>query len=186
MKKYFIILILIVSSIQINAQNETSDLIIVADKLSSEQLYSIKSEGWVLLQNKGSKYLCNFSNPDYVLFLPVNCLNKSQKPNYLIEFSNNYREGDYGGIDFDSSRSDNYKKKIFLIDDVEFGNPFEKFDVKIFENFKNALRKGKIVTIKFFDSAYNSETGDEGLDLNREISFALANGELLETPIDCE
>lgn len=186
MKKYFIILILIASSIQINAQNDTSDLIIVADKLSSEQLYSIKSEGWVLLQNKDSKYLCNFSNPDYVLFLPVTCLNKSQKPNYLIEFSNNYREGDFGGIDFDSSRSAKYKKKIFLIDDVEFGNPYKDFDVKKFENFKDALKKGKTLSIKFFDSAYNPETGDEGLDLNREISFALANSELLETPIDCE
>jgi len=186
MKKYFYFLFFIVLSIHTYAQSEHNNHTIKGDTLSKEELYSIHNSGWVHFEYQKKKYLLNFSNKNYILSFATNCKDKSQKPGFLIEYSNNYRDGNFGGIDFTSSNSNNFKKILFLIDDQEFENPFDNFDEDVFKNFKDALKNGKNLTIKFFNFTLNPETGKNQLDLNREITFLLENGNLLDEPIDCK
>ncbi|MEL6810160.1 MAG: hypothetical protein AAFP76_02370 [Bacteroidota bacterium] len=185
MNKYFCFLFFIIFGLHADAQSEKNDSIIDGDKLSRQELYSLQSKGWMHMKYRGMKYLLNLSNKDYILHFSINCKDSSQKPGFLIEFSNNYRDGTYGGIDFASSELNTSRKIEFFIDGQEFQNPFEDFDETIFKSFKDALKEGKILTIKCFDLEFNTETGKDELELNRELKFMLANGKLLDEAIDC-
>ena len=81
-----------------NAQNKN---IIDISQYSEEQInkmdQTLPKDGWVLIKMNEEQVLLNYSNEDYVLLLNLDCPN----PSYNIEYSSNYRDGDYGGIDLE-------------------------------------------------------------------------------------
>lgn len=144
----------------------------------------ISTEGWVQINYKGDLFIKNYSNTDYDLSLSVNCLQAKKTPSYLIEYSHNYRDGDYGGIDFISSARQDYAKVEFLIDGQNYQDPFSKKS-NTFADFSTNLKTGKILTIKVYDNEFNPHTGKDELALNRAIDFKLGNAPLLETKVTC-
>ncbi len=179
-KNIFTTLLLLIG---LNSFAQKGNTIIDAEKLSEEQLnnvYDIAShDGWVLLKYNGKNYVSNYSNKDYILYFSINCTESSQKPQFLIEYSNYYRDGDYGGIDFVSS-NDDHRKVDFLLDGKNFQNPFNNFNKSEFKNFVDTLKKATALTINIYDK------DNDNLELNRSLDFKLENGEFLDYPVDCE
>lgn len=187
MKNYFLILFCIAFSIPSFAQNKINGTAITVDQLEDNEFYSMQNRGWVFLEyDNNEKQLANLSNKDYFFYLTINCLNHSENPQFLIEYNNNYDDGEWAGIDFASSQDENFKKIIFLIDQKEFKNPFDNYNEEKFEIFKNALKKGNLLTVKFFNEAYNPASGKEELKLNRAIEFLLENNQLLDVMVNCD
>ncbi|MBD8348789.1 MULTISPECIES: hypothetical protein [unclassified Dysgonomonas] len=181
MTKYILTTFLLL--VGLHSFSQENNIIIDADKFSEEQLSNIANiaspDGWVLLKYEGENHLSNFSNKDYILYFSIKCTEPSQKPLFLIEYSNNYRDGDYGGIDFVSSKDD-HREVIFLLDGKEFKNPFKNPDEIQFEGFIEALKKATVLTINIYDYTASNE-----LELNRSLDFKLGNGELLESTVNC-
>ncbi|MFD1552690.1 hypothetical protein DNU06_09005 [Putridiphycobacter roseus] len=185
MKKYLVFLSLISFCLTANAQVVQKDAVFNMDTLSEDYVYSFHNEGWALVQSHGLKYLANFSNLNYILFFALECEDTTQPPKYLIEFSNNYRDGYWGGLDFTSSTSTNFEQVLFFIDSVSCVNPFQSVDKELVKTTKKLLQKGKVLTIEFYNTEYNIELGKDALSLNRSLSFSLANGHLLDVPTQC-
>lgn len=180
MRKILFCSILLGGSLLMNAQNDTT---IQLDKIGDSKFYKLQTKGWVILQgDNGDKHLANLSNKEYFLYFSLDC----KTPSYLIEYNNNYRDGDYGGIDFASSKEKNFSKTSFSIDGKDFKNPFDDKNKSAIANFKTALMAGKKLSIKFFNEEFNPEEGKDELKLNREISFALQNNDLLKTAVNCK
>lgn len=179
--RYTTLLMIFISSFFTQAQQESTSTYIDASKLSSSELYSISTDGWAMLAYNGDQFLCNFSNPDYILHLSLTCKDASQQGSYLIEFSNKYRDGDYGGIDFTSSADNQFDKIVLSVDGIVLDNPFSNKDASQLTAFKKALAQGKEFTMQFYDTSYESDA----LEINRTIIFKLANSHLLEVATDC-
>lgn len=181
MTKYILTTFLLL--VGLHSFSQENNIIIDADKFSEEQLSNISNiasqDGWVLLKYDGGNYVSNYSNKDYILYFSINCKESSQKPLFLIEYSNNYRDGDYGGIDFVSSK-DEHREVEFLLDGKEFKNPFKNLDETQFKSFIETLKKATILTINIYDYTANNE-----LELNRSLDFKLENGELLDSTVNC-
>ncbi|WP_157454330.1 hypothetical protein [Crocinitomix catalasitica] len=186
MTKYFIAFLFITSILHINAQGNENDSIIVADNLSSDEFYSIQTAGWIIVDFNSEKSICNFSNEDYVLYFNINCTDAKLKPTYLIEYSNNYRDGNYGGLDFTSSKKDTDSTTVYLIDDIAFDNPFTPYDAYKLDVFLTALKTGKVLTMSFYYYEYDIVSDADELTLNRTISFQLKNNHLLNTATNCK
>lgn len=182
MVKYIFTSLLLLISLHSFAQEGKT--IIDAEKFSEEQLSNISNivshEGWILLKYNGENYISNYSNKDYILYLTINCKESSQKPQFLVEFSDNYRDGDFGGIDFVSSKDD-YREVEFQLDDEKFKNPFKNFDEIEFKGFIDALKQATVLTINVYDNNSNGE-----LILNRSLDFKLKNGEFLDYSSNCD
>lgn len=167
-------------SLFLKAQNDST---IYLDKIEESKFYKLQSKGWVILESgNGDKQLANFSNKEYYLYFSLDC----KTPSYLIEYNDNYRDGDYGGIDFASSREKNFQKTSFFVDGKDFKNPFDDKNKNAVATFKSALLSGKKLSIQFFNEEFNPENGKDELKLNREISFALQNNDLLKTSVTCK
>lgn len=180
-----IIILLCLSTILLSAQTDKGDFI-NTNQLKEKELYSTQTKGWILLKNgEGESYLANLSNKEYILYLSLNCKNQAIKPSYLIEYNNNYDDGDWGGLDFSSSETENGKIVKWSIDQKEIDNPFAKNTASGFEKFKTALKKGKKLSLKFYTEEYNPNTSKEEPRLNREIIFNLENSHLLDVSTDC-
>ena len=54
------------------------------------------------------------------------------------------------------------------------------------ETFQEALKKGKKMTISFFDNEFDPNEGEDILKLNRSIDFKLNNSELLDEKSGCK
>lgn len=163
--------------------------VINVDELTEVQLENldeiVDKEGWVNIIFRGESSARNFSNKEYILNVLMNCSDKSYSPKYLIEFTKHYRDGTYAYIDFVNSVTNKFTKTNFHIDHKDFGDPFSEFEKESFAEFHQALKSGKLLTISFYHMEMNPETGDDELSLNRSIDFKLANGELLDIPVDC-
>ena len=163
--------------------------LVEADSLSQAELENIENlvnkEGWVHIRYKGESIISNYSNKDYMLALFFSCSDSIKTPKYLIEFTKNYSDGTYEGLDFVSSTRDRFDQIIFYIDTIDFGNPFMEYELEKFSLFHQALISGKLLTIAFFNMEYNPETGDDELSMNRSIDFKLGNSEFLDTPVNC-
>ena len=167
-------------SLFLNAQNDST---IYLNKIEESKFYKLQSKGWVILDSgNGENQLANFSNKEYYLYFSLDC----KTPSYLIEYNDNYRDGDFGGVDFASSREKNFQKTSFLIDGKDFKNPFDTDQKNSVADFKSALMKGKKLSIQFFNEEFNPEKGEDELKLNREISFILQNNDLLKTSVTCK
>lgn len=187
MKKILIILISIFGIMNCSSQKEKNADTIYIDQLEKKSFYSMQNEGWVLIKSKsGEKYLANLSNKDYILYFSINCENTDQQPRFLIEYSNNYRDGNRGGLDFTSSDDTKFEKILMFIDDKKYDNPFQTYDKGNFSKFKSALKKGKLFTMKFYEEKFNPESGDDEITLNREIQFLLKNSQLLDVRTTCK
>lgn len=163
--------------------------VINLDELTEDQLENldeiVDKEGWVNIIFEGESSARNFSNKEYIFTVLMNCLDSDYTPKYLIEFTKHYRDGTYTYIDFVSSVKDKFTKTNFQIDQKDFGDPFAEFEKESFAVFHQALKSGKLLTISFYHMEMNPETSDDELSLNRSIDFKLANGELLDIPVDC-
>lgn len=163
--------------------------VINVNNLSESELENIDEivdkEGWVNIIFEGESSVRNFSNKEYIFTILMNCSDKSYTSKYLIEYSKDYSDGTYAYIDFVNSVTNKFTKTIFYIDGKDFGDPFSEFEKESFSVFHQALKSGKLLTISFYHMDMNPETGDDELSLNRTIDFKLANGELLDTPVDC-
>lgn len=142
------------------------------ENLTEEQLQHlddfVSKDGWVQLIHENKTYISNFSNPEYSLRVQLKCINE-QPPGFLIEFTDKYRDGDYGGIDYLSV--DDTRTVNFIVDGVDFRNPFIEQATGKFSDFVAALKKGKLLRIVVLD--------------DRSIDFKLANAQLLDIAVDC-
>lgn len=179
MKKYLLTAAFLGCSLFLNAQNDST---INIDKIGASKFYKLQTKGWVILESGSEKKLANFSNKDYILHFSLDC----NPPSYFIEYNDNYRDGDFGGIDFASSGESNFQKTSFFIDGKDFKNPFDSEKKSSVSDFKSALMKGKKLSIQFFNEEFNPEKGKDELKLNREINFALENSDLLKTSFTCK
>jgi hypothetical protein len=171
----------------LQAQTDTH-IFQVPEALSEQQLISWKKtlpkDGWFILQFKDQGYrLFNYSNKDYEMSMWLNC-KENGKPGYLIEYSENYGDGNFGGIDYINSNTDNGNRIQFLLDGRDYGYPFSKPKSQI-GSFKDALKKAQKLTISVYNKELNPQTGKDEERLNRSIEFKLANSELLDKPINC-
>lgn len=163
--------------------------VINADDMSDTDLENIDEivdkDGWVNIIFEGENSIRNFSNKEYILTILMNCSDNTYLPKFLIEYSKHYEDGSYAYIDFVISVSNKFTKTNFQIDEQDFGYSFSEFEKESFMVFHQALKSGKLLTISFYDTALNPETGDHELSLNRSLDFKLANGEFLDIPVDC-
>ncbi|TDO19385.1 hypothetical protein [Pedobacter duraquae] len=168
---------------------QTNDHILQVPETSSEkQLLSWKKslpkDGWFILKfKKDGDRLFNYSNKNYELSLWLNCTGTG-KPGFLIEYSDSYGDGDYGGIDFISSNVKNGNRIQFLLDAKSYGDPFAKGGDQL-AAFKVALKKAHKLTLSVYGKEFNPETGKDEEKLNRSIEFKLAHSELLDRPVNC-
>lgn len=176
---------------QAMAQQDDKNMIEVPANLpESEQAAwqkKLPTDGWLLLRfpDHGDQLL-NFSNREYVLHLWLTCKENSKgQPGYLVEYSDAYRDGDFGGIDFVSSHNQEGREIHFLLDGKDYGNPFAKQAQVKFTDFAASLKKATKLTISVYDSEMNPETGKDEPKLNRSIDFKMAHSNLLEKPVNC-
>lgn len=179
-----------ITSQAIAQQDDKNVIEVPANLPESEQAAwqkKLPTDGWLLLRfpDHGDQLL-NFSNREYVLHLWLSCKENSKgQPGYLVEYSDAYRDGDFGGIDFVSSRNHEGRDIHFLLDGKDYGNPFEKQLKEQLADFSTALKKATKLTLSVYDSEMNPETGKEEPKLNRSIDFKMAHSELLDKPVNC-
>lgn len=168
---------------------QNSNHIIDADKFTEQQFNALENnipnDGWVQMNYQGKSYLVNCSNKDYRMNMGLNCADSKGKPVFMIEYTSHYRDGDYEGIDFANSRNPSYADMKVLVDGKSFGNPFSEKDKANVDAFIAALKKGTKLTMSFYNTEFNPETGKDELKLNRSIDFKTAHPELLDVKVNC-
>lgn len=172
MKKHFLLIICFLVTTQFFAQHNIINTNTLPANLSeaevSEHIKKIMPrDGWVQIIHEGKNGIFNASNPDYFLFIQLNCVNNNP-PGFFIEYTDNYRDGEFGGIDFLSA--DDPDKANFIVDGIDFKNPFRVSGKEYFSKFVSALKKGKKLTLE---------------TRNRSIDFKLAHSELLDVLVEC-
>lgn len=168
----------------LNAQNQ---YFFEIDELNEDTYKEVISkankDGWTLIQVKDEKILLNFSHPEYRMWMNLQCETSSENPSYLIEFTSQYRDGDFDGIDFTSSNDIESKPIEFIVDDINFKNPFS--EKQLMNDFIIALKKGEKLLLKVFQDDFDVETDTQKLVLNRAITFKLNNAELITEKTKC-
>lgn len=172
MKKYFPVLISLFITTQFFAQQHIINTNTFSKNLNEEDIFieikkTMPRDGWVQIIHENKNGVFNASNPDYFLFIQLNCVNNNP-PGFFIEYTDNYRDGEFGGIDFMSA--DDPEKANFIVDGIDFKNPFRSSGKESFSKFVSTLKRGKKLTIE---------------TRNRSIDFKLAHGELLGIPVEC-
>lgn len=153
-----------------------------SDEQLSDIRASVPTDGWVLIQHQEERYLLNVSNREYTLSLACQ---DSKQPSYLIEYARAYRDGTFDGIDLVSSSRQQFAKVVFEIDGHAFEDPFTPATAKEAQSLIAALKQGKTLTVKVYDTAFNPETATETLALNRSINFKLNHSALLDEVTPC-
>ncbi|MBZ4192257.1 hypothetical protein [Niabella beijingensis] len=189
-KEIAVLLLILCNINSVAAQQVTGKNIIdVPEQMQEQQSAAFKKklpvDGWILLRYKEGKQLLNLSNKDYILNLRLTCENNREQPGFLVEYSDAYRDGDWGGLDFISSAGDNDREVHFLLDGKDYKNPFAQAAKPGFGAFVDALKKAAKLTIAVYDSTLNPETGKNESLLNRAIDFKLGHAELLDIPVNC-
>lgn len=172
MKKHFLLIICLLVTTQFFAQQNIINTNTLPANLSEAEVSDhmkkiMPRDGWVQIIHEGKNGIFNASNPDYFLFIQLNCVNNNP-PGFFIEYTDNYRDGEFGGIDFLSA--DDPDKANFIVDGIDFKNPFRASGKESFTKFASALKKGKKLTIE---------------TRNRSIDFKLAHSELLDVLVEC-
>ena len=191
MKKTILFAILSVSSFCVRAQNSfAQEQNIIEIKQLSEESYvnllkTAPKNGWVYVKTDQGNVLINLSNDDYTARFNLNCAN-GNPPSFMIEYSDTYADGDYGGIDFTSSESDDHVALNFEINGKTYKNPFAPSEAKDFNVFKADLMKAETFTLVCYQLEYNSETDQDEIKFNRRIEFKNAYSNLLNEPVRCD
>ncbi|PSK89794.1 hypothetical protein [Taibaiella chishuiensis] len=178
------------TSVAMAQQDDSKNIITVSGEMSNEEMVAWKktlpTDGWILVRfnKEHADHLLNLSHKDYMMHLWLNCEGKGA-PGFLVEYSDNYRDGDFGGIDFVGSRNDDGRILQFLLDGKDYGNPFEKGNKQPLPEFSAALKKASKLTLSVYDMEMNPETGKDEKKLNRSIDFKLAHSALLDRPVTC-
>jgi len=172
MKKHFLLIICLLVTTQFFAQQNIINTNTLPPNLSYAEIFKhikkvIPRDGWVQVIHEGKNGIFNASNPDYSLLIQLNCVNNNL-PGFFIEYTDNYRDGEFGGIDFLSA--DDPDKANFIVDGIDFKNPFRASGKESFPKFVSALKKGKKLTLE---------------TRNRSIDFKLAHSELLDVLVEC-
>ena len=119
---------------------------------------------WVYIENdlQGIYTLQNKSTDGNILYLRLNCKITTQKTSFSIE--------DKDGKALLKAHDPEAGQVQFLIDNKNYGNPFDLVNAKKMPTFKTALSKAK--SIKVFNNA-------------KLYTFANGKAELLEKPVTC-
>lgn len=126
---------------------------------------TIPTGQWVYIENdlQGIYSLQNKSVDGSRLFIRLNCKSENQKTGFIIQ--------NKASQDVLRSNDDKIGQIQILLDNKNFLNPFDGYNVKKIEVFKNALIKAKEIKI------YNAST---------LYTFKNGNAELLNKPVTCK
>lgn len=119
---------------------------------------------WVYIENdlQGIYTLQNKSTDGNILYFRLNCKITTQKTSFSIE--------DKDGKELLKAHDPQAGQVQFLIDNKNYGNPFDLINAKKMPTFKTALTKAK--TIKIFNNS-------------KLYTFANDKSELLTKPVTC-
>lgn len=119
---------------------------------------------WVYIENdlQGIYNLQNKSTDGNMLFFRLTCKIPSQKTGFSIQ--------DKDGKDLLKAHDPQAGQIQFLVDNQNFGNPFDLVNAKKMPAFKTALKKGKV--IKIFNNS-------------KLYIFNNGHAELLSKPVTC-
>lgn len=180
-------LILLLAGKQLSLAQQQN--IIEIKQLSEESyinlLKTAPQNGWVYVKTDQGNAVLNLSNEDYVAKFNLNCADGGA-PTFMIEYSDTYADGEYGGIDFTSSDSDDHAALNFEINGTTYKNTFAPSEAKNFKIFKEDLIKAETFTLVCYLLEYNAETGKDEIRFNRRIEFKGAYGSLLKEPVRCK
>ena len=118
---------------------------------------------WVYIENdlQGIYTLQNKAKDGHMLFLRLNCKNPAQRPGFMIQNKD--------GQDILKSHDPQAGTIQFLLDNKNYGNPFELINLKNYPNFKMAIQKAK--TIKIFNaSTLYTFQNDQADLLNKQVT----------------
>lgn len=114
---------------------------------------------WVYIENdlQGIYNLQNKSKDGNMLFLRLNCKNPAQRPGFILQNKD--------GQEILKAHDPQAGAIQFLLDNKNYGNPFELINLKNYPNFKTAIKKAKIIKIFNASKLYTFENGQaEQLD----------------------
>jgi len=120
---------------------------------------------WVYIENdlQGIYTLQNKSSDNNMLYFRLNCKIPSQRSSFSIQ--------DKDGKELLKAHDAQAGQIQFLVDNQNFGNPFDLVNAKKMPTFKTALKKGKV--IKIFNNS-------------KLYTFENAHAELLSKPVTCK
>lgn len=108
---------------------------------------------WVYIENdlQGIYTLQNKAKDGNMLFLRINCKNPAHRPGFMIQNKE--------GQEILKAHDPQAGAIQFLIDNKNYGNPFELVNLKNYPTFKTAIKNAK--TIKIFNASklYTFENG---------------------------
>ena len=136
-----------------------------AAQLRLEKLLNhLPANQWVYLENaqQGTADLQNKSDQNVILSLRLNCKITSQRPSFSLSGAD--------GKTLLNAYDDSAGAVQFLLDNKNFGNPFDLHHAKKLENFKLALMSAK--NIKIFNAS-------------KLYAFQNNQAELLQKPVSC-
>lgn len=120
---------------------------------------------WVYIENdlQGIYTLQNKAKDGNMLFLRLNCKNSAQKPGFTIQNKD--------GQDILKAHDPQAGSIQFLIDNKNYGNPFDLVNIKKIDTFKATVKKAKVIKIFNASKLYTFENGQ---------------GDLLDKPVSCK
>lgn len=141
------------------------DLAKASQEKLEQLLANMPKNEWVYLENPqlGTAELQNKSTDNSVLSLAFNCKIDSQHPSFSLQNAN--------GQVILKAYDDSAGQIQFLLDNKNFGNPFQMYQSKQIEGFKTALKQAKV--IKIFNAS-------------KLYSFQNKYPERLENPVNCK
>lgn len=118
---------------------------------------------WVYIENdlQGIYTLQNKASDGNMLLLRLNCKNPAQRPGFIIQNKESQ--------DLLKSYDPQAGTIQLLLDNKNYGNPFDLTNLKNYPNFKTAIKKAK--TIKIFNASklYSFQNGQAEL-LDKQVS----------------
>ena len=141
------------------------DLAKASQEKLEQLLANMPKNEWVYLENPqlGTTELQNKATDNTVLSLAFNCKIDSQRPSFSLQNAN----GQFILKAYDDSAG----QIQFLLDNKNFGNPFQTYQSQQLEGFKTALKQAKV--IKIFNAS-------------KLYSFQNKYPERLENPVNCK
>ena len=120
---------------------------------------------WIYIENdqQGIYKLQNKSTEGHILTLKLNCKIPSQQPSFNIQNS--------AGKEILAAHHDSVGRIQFLLDNKNYGNPFNEINPKKIEIFKTDLKKTKV--LKIFNAS-------------KLYTFQNDKSELLDKPVSCK